>query len=354
MRVVTTSAMAALIVLVGCVSYTSSPAAPAPDAAFDAVELSSHPSAEYEKHEVVFKNRMVDEEESSLYRVRYIRFPSYGENGQEDNLVTGRYYESKRPGKKPLVIIVPIPAGHTYPAEKMTAYLKSHSMGEINIFNMRIERDVIDWNGLSASVDEAAFMERLEKSAEREWTTVIDIRRTLDWAETRPEIDAQRIGLMGFSHGGIVAAGVAVQEPRLAATVLVMAGALLHQPMVRCSLGRSEGMRSKALSEFGWTEEELEARIEAEFSYFEPANFPGRVDPSKVLIVEAAKDDCIPESGRQALWETMGRPERILLNYRHKQAFLSMTPLRLLWLRRRIWEFLQRSFDIEPQSVAAL
>lgn len=354
MRVVTTSAMAALIVLVGCVSYTSSPAAPASDAAFDAVELSSHPFAKYEKHEVVFKNRMVDEEESSLYRVRYIRFPSYGENGQEDNLVTGRYYESKRPGKKPLVIIVPIPAGHTYPAEKMTAYLKSHSMGEINIFNMKIERDVIDWNGLSASVDEAAFMERLEKSAEREWTTVIDIRRTLDWAEARPEIDAQRIGLMGFSHGGIVAAGVAVQEPRLAATVLVMAGALLHQPMVRCSLGRSEGMRSKALSEFGWTEEELEARIEAEFSNFEPANFPGRVDPSKVLIVEAAKDDCIPESGRQALWETMGRPERILLNYRHKQAFLSMTPLRLLWLRHRIWEFLQRSLEIGPQTVAAL
>ena len=354
MRVFTTSTMAALIVLVGCVSYTNSPAVPAPEAAIDAVELSSHPSAQYEKQKIAFKNRMVDEEESSLYRVRYIRFPSYGENGQPDNLVTGRYYESKRPGKKPLVIIVPIPAGHTYPAEKMTAYLQSHSMGEINIFNMAIEKDVIDWTGLAAAVDEAAFVERLEKSAEREWTTVIDIRRTLDWAEARPEIDEKSISLMGFSHGGFVAAGVAVQEPRLAATVLVMAGALLHQPMVRCSLGRSEGMRSKALSEFGWTEEELEARIEAEFSYFEPANFPGRVDPSKVLIVEAAKDDCIPESGRQALWETMGRPERILLNYKHKQAFLSMTPLRLFWLRHRIWEFLQRSLEIEPQSVAAL
>jgi hypothetical protein len=31
-----------------------------------------------------------------------------------------------------------------------------------------------------------------------------------------------------------------------------------------------------------------------------------------------------------------------------------MTPLRLLWLRHRIWEFLQRSFEIGPQSVAAL
>ena len=354
MRVVTTSALAALIALVGCVSYTDSPSSPVPAASLDSGGQSLHDLADYDRQEVPFKNHVLDEEESSLYIVRHIRFPSYGDNGQDDNLVTGRYYESKRPGKKPLVIIVPIPAGHSYPADKMAAYLSSHSVGEVNIFKLEIARDIIDWNGMAAAANEAAFMERLDKSAEREWTTVIDIRRTLDWAEARPEIDAQRIGLMGFSHGGIVAAGVAVQEPRLAATVLVMAGALLHQPMVRCSLARSEGMRSKALSEFGWTEEELEARIEAEFSYFEPANFPGRVDPSKVLIVEAAKDDCIPESGREALWETMGRPERILLNYRHKQAFLSMTPLRLLWLRHRIWEFLQRSFEIEPQSVAVL
>ena len=48
----------------------------------------------------------------------------------------------------------------------------------------------------------------------------------------------------------------------------------------------------------------------------------------------------------------MGRPERIQLDYKHKQAFLSMTPLRLLWLRHRIWAFLQRSFEIETRSEA--
>ena len=153
--------------------------------------------------------------------------------------------------------------------------------------------------------------------------------------------------MLGFSHGGILAAGVAVQDPRLASVVLVMAGALLHQPMVHCELQRSAGMRSKALNEFGWTEAELEARIEGEFSYFEPANFPGRVDPSKVLIVEAARDDCIPAAAREALWETMGRPQRILLDYKHKQAFLTMTPLRLLWLRHRIWDFLKSSLEVE-------
>ena len=96
--------MAALIALMGCVSYTTSPSAPSPAVSVDPGGSSPVPQAEYEKRTIVFKNRIVDEEESSLYRVRYIRFPSYGDNGQEDNLVTGRYYESKRPGRKSAII----------------------------------------------------------------------------------------------------------------------------------------------------------------------------------------------------------------------------------------------------------
>jgi dienelactone hydrolase len=229
----------------------------------------------------------------------------------------------------------------------MTAYIKSHSLGEVNVFNMDGKKDLVDWEGLATAADEAAFMERLDESAEREWTTIIDIRRTVDWAEARSEIDAKKIALMGFSQGGMLAAGVVVQEPRIAATVLVMSGALAHQAIARCQLERSEGMKAKAFSDFGWSREELESRVESRFRAVEPANYPGRVDPSTVLIVEAAKDDCIPESGREALWETMGRPQRILLNYKHKQAFLSMTPLRLMWLRHRIWDFLQDSLEIE-------
>ena len=346
MRVFLGSALAVLITVAACVSHTTSPAAPFPAASSDAGGPALLP-AEYEKQEIAFKNRMLDEEESSLYRVRFIRFASFGDNGQEGNLVTGRYHESKRSGRKPLVIIAPIPAGHTYPAVKMTAYLKAHSQGGVNIFNMDGKKNLVDWAGLAEVPDEAGFLALLDKSAERELMTIIDIRRTIDWAEARPEIDSQRIALMGFSQGGMIAASAAVQERRVAATVLVMAGALVHQAIVRCDLERSEGMKSKAFEEFGWTPDELESRIESRFRAVEPSGYPGRVDPSTVLIVEAAKDDCIPESGREALWETMGRPQRILLNYKHKQAFLSMTPLRLMWLRHRFWDFLQDSLEID-------
>lgn len=41
------------------------------------------------------------ERETKSYVVRLLRFPSSGENGQEGNTVTVRYYESTEPGPRP-------------------------------------------------------------------------------------------------------------------------------------------------------------------------------------------------------------------------------------------------------------
>ncbi|MDX1673359.1 MAG: protein kinase [Longimicrobiales bacterium] len=51
-----------------------------------------------------------------------------------------------------------------------------------------------------------------------------DLRRTVDYLETRPEIDAQRLGYMGFSWGGMLAPIMLVTEPRLKVAVLVVPG----------------------------------------------------------------------------------------------------------------------------------
>jgi hypothetical protein len=111
-------------------------------------------------------------------------------------------------------------------------------------------------------------------------------------------------------------------------------------------LSRGEAAKNRAQSGFGWSLADLEHRLEPIFAPFDPASYPGRVDPSRVLIVEAARDQCMPRTGREALWEAMGRPRRIRLDYRHKQAFLAMTPLGFNWLRHRIWEFLQQTLEL--------
>ena len=48
--------------------------------------------------------------------------------------------------------------------------------------------------------------------------------RTTDLLASRPEIDADRIGITGISLGGIVAATAAGNEPRLQRAVFILSG----------------------------------------------------------------------------------------------------------------------------------
>ena len=52
-------------------------------------------------------------------------------------------------------------------------------------------------------------------------------------------------------------------------------------------------------------------------------------------------DDCTAEAGPESLWEALGRPERITMDFDHRRAFYSITPLAFNWLRHRIWGFLE-------------
>ncbi len=49
---------------------------------------------------------------------------------------------------------------------------------------------------------------------------VYDVMRTLDWIETRPEIDAQRVGCMGISGGGTITTFASALEPRIRAALI--------------------------------------------------------------------------------------------------------------------------------------
>jgi len=53
---------------------------------------------------------------------------------------------------------------------------------------------------------------------------VKDLRRTIDYLETRPDIDSQRLLLYGISYGGIRAPYVLAVEPRFRAAIVVSAG----------------------------------------------------------------------------------------------------------------------------------
>jgi hypothetical protein len=49
---------------------------------------------------------------------------------------------------------------------------------------------------------------------------VYDVMRAIDWIETRPELDARRVGCLGISGGGTATLFAAALEPRIRVAVI--------------------------------------------------------------------------------------------------------------------------------------
>lgn len=94
---------------VGCVSRVHIPYDPAgaipPD---QAQVLQTSPLFFTKAGAPDYVNHVMPGLSTEAHIVRRIQFPSTGDNGQPDNLVTGLNYQSREPGPKRLVIILPI------------------------------------------------------------------------------------------------------------------------------------------------------------------------------------------------------------------------------------------------------
>ncbi len=281
-------------------------------------------------------------EKTKSYRTFSLSFPSSGANGQPDNLVRALYYQSKRAGKKKVVIVLPIWGTHTYPSRKMTRSLLKYSEGDMNVLRILDGDYLFDWDAMKSASTEQQLMAIIRQMTKRVRTHVIDIRRSIDWLEQQPDVDPDRIGLIGFSMGAVVSSLVVANEPRVAASVLAMGGAHLHEMFATC-FGRAQQTRKILMSRFGWTKEIFQKKLEQPVMPINPARFAGNVDPTRVLMFEAKYDTCIPKSGRDALWEAMGEPTRVIWPYGHKMAFMTMTFLGLNSMRHKIYDFLEQT-----------
>ena len=303
------------------------------------IHRGTDPRFTYPEEPVTSQDHFVDS--TGRYKHHRVTYPSISENGQPDNLVVVDYYRSQTPGPHPVVIVLPIWGRHVYPSNAVIRTLRKRSDGRVHILNVLGTEFLIDWPKLGTLTDEDEFIETWIEGADHEIATLTDIRRLIDWAEDRAEIDAGRVGLIGFSHGAMLAPALAVQEPRITATILVMGGADGHEVIARCIGARTEGIQNHAFEAFGWSRDEMAKTLEPIYAPLNAKNYPNRIDPARVLIFDAGKDECVPQRSRDSLWEAMGRPERYTINSNHRHAFYSMTPLRFNWMRKKIWDFFQ-------------
>lgn len=287
----------------------------------------------------------VIEDETERYAVRRLTFPSVGENGQDDNLMTVRYYRPKGAGRTGLVIVLPIWGGHRYPSDIVAWDLAGR--GTLGVLQVLGERTVLDWGAMAEAPDPGAFAAVMRRMVQRTRVTVIDLRRVLDWAESRPEIDSRRVGIIGFSESNLQVAGLLASDDRLAAAVLVMGGAHPHAILATC-YGPPEDVRRRVMRRFGWSLDRFTRTIEPLVEPIDAARLGSRADPEGILVLDAYHDDCIPDVAREALWNTLGRPARISVLSTHAGSFLGMTFLGGNHIRRTVTEFFARRLETRP------
>ncbi len=121
--------------------------------------------------------------------------------------------------------------------------------------------------------------------------TVFDLRRGMDFLETRKEVDANRVGYYGISLGGIIGTIFSGVDERVKASVIAIAGGGLNL------MFGTDALSDKALDFF---------------SIMDPVNYVELISPRPLLMINARNDEVVPPFTSKLLFKKAGNPKEII------------------------------------------
>jgi pimeloyl-ACP methyl ester carboxylesterase len=177
--------------------------------------------------------------------------------------------------------------------------------------------------------------------------TAIRHRRVLDWIETVPKIDQDKVAVFGASLGGFNALFLTATDERVSAAALALVAGDLPFVLVNSSEGRIIDAAEGAMESLQTDKEGLRQYLE-EHILSDPMSLARYIDPERVLMVLAKFDDAVHYEKQLELLDAMGNPESITLPTGHVT-----TAAYLFYLRSSVLEFFDRQFNsAEPQRAS--
>lgn len=139
---------------------------------------------------------------------------------------------------------------------------------------------------------------------------LLDVRRTIDVLQSRPEVDRRCVGVVGISMGGILGATVAGEDARVARAALILAGGdletIIGHARETCGLRAAlaqlpEAPRAEALE----TLRRLDPLMAA-------PKLRDRAAAGRVLMINAQRDEVIPPECTEKLAAALGIADRVV------------------------------------------
>ena len=271
-----------------------------------------------------------DEQKHGSYTVKQITL-----NVSEGRTMKAEYYlpkERKNHPKIPAIVILPIMGGNTYPLEAIFASsFARHGYACIIPHRPNIKDEIKNLEDIDPLLRQSSH----------------DVSRAIDWLETQPNIDKDKVGLFGISLGAIRGTLVMAMDKRIRAGVLGLGGGDLPYILTHSSEKRLVVARDKILARNNLTLEEGEARLRESITY-DPLALAPSVDPSRVMMVIAAWDTVIPPKKSWELRRKLGNPEAIELWSGHYSSVIHIP-----YLRQASCRFFKKKFA-EPTAARPL
>jgi dienelactone hydrolase len=227
----------------------------------------------------------------------------------ENNTVYAEYYRPKGPGPFPAVIVLDITGGD----QSLSRFI-ARTLAQNRIAGLFVQMAYYGprrppgskLRMLSTNIPQTMAAVR---------QTVLDCRCAGAWLACQPDVDSQRIGIMGTSLGSFVATLSGEMDPRFNRVAILLGGgglvdAFYNHPQA--------APYTKLWEALGGTKEQVKKALGPVDPITKAANLKGR----QVLMIAAKRDEIVPPSAAVALWEEMGKPKIVWYDTTHYGAAL--------------------------------
>jgi pimeloyl-ACP methyl ester carboxylesterase len=168
-------------------------------------------------------------------------------------------------------------------------------------------------------------MRRGQRSSDLEMLfrrTLRQNRMVLAWGRQQHDLLSPQQAVFGVSMGGVVGSVLLALEPDLNAGVLCLAGGDLADIIQHTTEDRVVKWRQWRQQHDGLGPSQLAREVEREL-LTEPLRFGPHVASDKVLLVATSLDEVVPMRNQDLLWESLGRPQRLVVPLSHYTAALA-------------------------------
>jgi dienelactone hydrolase len=233
---------------------------------------------------------------------------------EENNTVPCEFYVPKGAKGKPAAVVLDILDGAMVVSRAQALWLAQHDIPAL------IVQMAYYGPRRPKGSKERLLSPDVDKSVANITQTVLDVRRAVAWLETRPEVDAKKIGLLGTSLGSFVGGVAAGAEPKIRTVCRLLGGGGLVDAF---SQHPKAGPILAVLALAGITPTTLKKSIDP----VDPLTYAERLKGKKLLLVGASRDDVVPPAAMKTLWEATGKPDILWLDATHVGAALYTIPM---------------------------